>query len=65
MCVIMKTSNQVITLTADALAITFAVPVPVGVRDGMQRGNRRQQAEYDPYAALNRGHDPVSLSQRI
>lgn len=51
--------------SADALAITFAVPVPVGVRDGMQRGNRRQQAEYDPYAALNRGHDPVSLSQRI
>lgn len=51
--------------SADALAITFAVPVPVGVRDGMQRDNRRQQAEYDPYAALNRGHDPVSLSQRI
>lgn len=51
--------------SADALAITFAVPVPVGVPDDLQRNNRRQQSEYDPYAALNRGHDPASLSLRI
>lgn len=46
--------------SADALAITFAVPVPVGglVRDG-ERPQRREAREYDPFASLNRGHDPM------
>lgn len=50
--------------SADALAITFAVPVPVGEFFASpyrfsrpERPGQRQ--EYDPYAGLNRGHDPL------
>jgi hypothetical protein len=46
--------------SADALAITFAVPVPVGSIDE-PRSSVNRRREYDPYEAMNRGHDPMAL----
>ncbi len=46
--------------SADALAITFAVPVPVGSIDE-PRSSVNRRREYDPSEAMNRGHDPMAL----
>lgn len=48
---------------ADALAITFAVPVPVGELDEPQGSDNRAK-DYDPYEYQNRGHNPLSLGAR-
>ncbi|KWW37670.1 hypothetical protein [Cupriavidus metallidurans] len=47
--------------SADALAITFAVPVPVGSMDDGARRTASRNRSYDPYAELNRGYDPLTL----
>lgn len=50
--------------SADALAITFAVPVPIGAVDDIPSSATRNVPDYDPYAALNRGHEPLSMGAR-
>lgn len=49
---------------ADALALTFAVPVPVGASEGAAGGARRERQSYDPYAFLNdngKRYDPFAV----
>ena len=48
--------------SADALAITFAVPVPIGAIDEMHFNNNvaNQRREYDPMAAPKRAYDPYA-----
>jgi hypothetical protein len=48
--------------SADALAITFAVPVPMPMSDDMQSAHTQTVTEYDPYAYANCGHDPHKAS---
>lgn len=50
--------------SADALAITFAVPVPVGSLDDIGRAVTRNVPEYDPYDGMNHGHEPLMLANR-
>lgn len=49
--------------SADALAITFAVPVPVGSLDDIGHAVMHVQ-EYDPYESMNRGHEPLVFAGR-
>jgi len=50
--------------SADALAITFAVPVAVGPADRTHAGSHTHRRDYDPFAVLNRGHDPMRMMEK-
>lgn len=47
--------------SADALAITFAVPVPVGAVEDTNNSMSRPRREYDPFEQMNRGYNPLSM----